>query len=234
RAGGWAERICVPAVWIVPIPNGFTTREAMLYGTAGFTAGLSLLALQSHGIMPERGPVLVTGASGGVGSIAVRLLARQQYEVVAITGKQAMRATLLDWGAQEVLGRDALGEATSKPLLPARWASVIDCVGGTMLATAIKQTSPGGCVAACGLTGGVELPLTVFPFILRGVTLAGIDSVWCDAARRQQVWNHFANDWRLPNLDAQVTTVSLDEVGTYVPKILQGEVAGRVIVAPRG
>lgn len=228
--GGWSNLITVPAEWIVPLPEGLTMRDAMLHGTAGLTAGLCVDALIKHGVTPERGDVLVTGATGGVGSIAVRLLAQLGYRVVATTGKAALRDQLQSWGAQEVLERDALADQADRPLLKPRFAGVVDCVGGATLVSAIKQTLYGGCITACGLAGGAELPLSVYPFILRGVTLVGIDSVWCDFETRSRVWRQLASDWQLKQLDDQVTEATLYNILDFVPRILRGEVAGRVIV----
>jgi putative YhdH/YhfP family quinone oxidoreductase len=232
RPGGWAQVMDAPSDWIVPLPSGLSTREAMLLGTAGLTAGMCLEALLAHAVAPNRGEVLVTGASGGVGSLAVRLLAQQGYRTVAATGKASAREALLRWGAAEVISRDAVYDASDKPLLKPRWSGVVDCVGGVTLATAIRQTLPGGCVAACGLTGGANLPLTVFPFILRGVTLAGIDSAYCPYERRARVWNLLASDWKLANLEENVTESRLEDLPALVEKMLRGEVAGRVIVNP--
>ncbi len=232
RHGGWGEYVCVPADWVLPLPQGLTAREAMIYGTAGLTAGLCVQALLQHSVTPQSGVVLVTGATGGVGSLAVRLLAQLGYRVVAVTGKSHHHALLKQWGAGEVWGREALAPASQKPLLNPRFAGVIDSVGGATLVSALKQMRNNGCVAACGLAGGAELSLTVFPFILRGVTLAGIDSAWCDYGRREQIWGHLASDWKPDNLAADVAEVDLAGVLSYVPKILRGEVTGRVIVRP--
>jgi acrylyl-CoA reductase (NADPH) len=232
RPGGWAEVMDAPGDWIVPLPAGFTPREAMLLGTAGLTAGLCLEALLAQGVEPNQGEVLVTGASGGVGSLAVRLLAKLGFRVVAATGKEALRETLVQWGAAEVISREDVCDRSDKPLLKPRWSGVVDCVGGVTLATAIRRTVPRGCVAACGLTGGADLPLTVFPFILRGVTLAGIDSAFCPHDRRARVWNMLASDWKLASLEEKVTEASLEDLPALVDRMLRGELAGRVIVHP--
>jgi putative YhdH/YhfP family quinone oxidoreductase len=232
RPGGWAETVDSPAEWIVPLPPGLSSRQAMMLGTAGLTAGLCVEALITHGINTEQGEVLVTGASGGVGSLAVRLLAQLGYHVVAATGKDSLRDTLLRWGAAEVISRGDTVDESAKPLLKPRWEGVVDCVGGPTLATAIRQTKPGGCVTACGLTGGAELPLTVFPFILRGITLAGIDSAYCDVERRIKIWNLLASDWRLSALDDNGAEARLEDLAALVAAILRGELSGRVIVRP--
>lgn len=234
RDGGWSEYLCVPAQWIVPLPAGLKLMESMILGTAGLTAGLCVNALQQHGVLPGEGEILVTGATGGVGSLAVRLLAHLGYHVVAMTGKGTLAPLLTSFGAREVLNRDALVDTSNKPMLKARWAGVVDCVGGTMLANAIRQTKPLGCVAACGLVGGAELPLTIYPFILRGVTLAGIDSAYCPHSLRERIWHRLATDWKLPNLGESMTVVTLDALPLLVARMLRGEVVGRVVVSLAG
>lgn len=234
RAGGWSEYIAVPAAWVVPLPEGLSTFEAMILGTAGLTAGMCVDSLQQHGILPGEGEILVTGATGGVGSLAVRLLAQLGYHVVAVTGKANLAEMLTRMGAREVLTREELDDSSNKPLLKARWAGVVDCVGGTMLANAIRQTKPLGCVTACGLVGGAELPLTIYPFILRGVTLAGIDSAYCPHALRTKVWNRLATDWKLANLAESVAVVTLEALPALVARMMRGELAGRVVVSLAG
>ena len=231
RPGGWADYICVPHEWIVPLPSGLGLCEAMILGTAGLTAGLCVDALEQHGVTPDRGEILVTGATGGVGSLAVRLLAHLGYRVVAVSGKPSMSEMLTRCGAQEIIARDAFQDDSPKPLLKGRWAGVVDCVGGKMLAQAIRQTQPQGCVTACGLVGGTDLPLTIFPFILRGVTLAGIDSVYCPYEQRTAVWEKLAGPWKLPTLGEYVTIVTLDALPLLVARMLRGELAGRIVVS---
>jgi acrylyl-CoA reductase (NADPH) len=230
RWGSWAEFIRVPAEWVLPLPAGLSLREAMILGTAGLTAAMSVETLQNHGVRPESGEVVVTGATGGVGCLAVMLLAKLGYQVAAVTGKAAWHHRLKEWGAAQVHSREDVNDASGKPLLAARWAGAIDTVGGNTLATLLRQSNSNACVAACGLVGGVELPLTIYPFLLRGVTLSGIDSAWCPRERRLSLWNRLAGNWKLGNLESIATTASLDEIGSFVPRILAGQIAGRVVV----
>ncbi len=230
RWGGWAEFIRVPAAWLVKRPAGLTLEEAMTIGTAGFTAAQSVLALIHAGVTPERGPILVTGATGGVGSLAVQILARLGYEVTAVSGKPDRADWLREIGAKAVLDREAFLAVPARPLLSANWAGGVDTVGGTVLATLLRGVQHRGCVAACGVVGGAELPLTVYPFILRGVTLAGIDSAWCPADRRAAIWNRLASDWKPPHLAAGKTVISLDQVTPAVEQILKGSHIGRTVI----
>jgi len=228
--GGFAELIRVPPDWVLPLPAGLTPAESMILGTAGLTAALCVEALLQHNIQPESGSVLVTGATGGVGSLAIALLAKLGFEVVAVTGKRDRHTYLTELGATRILSREQVNDASSKPLLTGQWAGVVDTVGGNTLATAIRSAQYGGCVTACGLVGGVDLPLTVHPFILRGVRLIGIDSVNLPLARRQQLWHKLATDWKLPNLTAIATTISLTDLPVWIDRILAGQVVGRVLV----
>ena len=230
RWGGWAEYVRVPAEWVVKRPHNLTLEESMILGTAGFTAAQCLLAVRTHGVRPPDGEIVVTGATGGVGSIAVRLFSGQGYRVVAVSGKADRKAWLLEQGAAEVVDRSALADASSRPLLSARWAGAVDTVGGPTLANVIRATKHRGCVAACGVVGGAELPLTVFPFILRGVTLAGIDSAWCPEDRRRVIWELLSSTWKPKDLASLAEFVELDDVGTTVPKILAGQITGRTVV----
>ncbi len=227
--GGFGERVRVPAAWALPLPAGLTLREAMALGTAGLTAGLALEALLTRGLTPENGPVAVTGASGGVGSVGVALFAKLGFEVVASTGTEAAHGPLKELGAAEVIGREDLGEPSERPLLKTRFAGGIDTVGGVPLANLIKSLHPLGAVAACGLVAGPELPLTVFPFILRGVSLLGIDSAECPMALRQRVWQKLANEWRvdLTNVTREIT---LDELNGVIGEMLNSQTQGRVLV----
>ena len=230
RWGGWAEYVRVPADWLVKRPVGLTLEEAMTIGTAGFTAAQSVMALIHAGVTPERGPILVTGATGGVGSMALQLLAQLGYAVTAVSGKPDRVEWLKQLGAKAVIDRETFLQVPNRPLLSAIWAGGVDTVGGTMLATLVKSVSHRGCVAACGVVGGAELPLTVYPFILRGVTLAGIDSAMCPGPERAEIWNRLATDWKPRHLIDTQTVIALDQVGPAVEQILQGQVAGRTVV----
>lgn len=229
--GGLSEFARVPAQWVVPLPPGLTLKGAMVLGTAGFTAGLSVLRMEANGLSPERGPVLVTGATGGVGSVAVALLSRKGYEVAASTGKSAEADYLKGLGAGDILGREEVSAESKKPMEKGRWAGAVDPVGGATLAYLIRTMKYGGTIANCGLTGGTNVNTTVFPFILRAVSLLGIDSVYCPMETRLQVWNLLAaaageGDW----LESIANEASLDEVQGLVEQILKGGVRGRTVV----
>lgn len=228
--GGFGQYIRVPAGWVVRRPHGLSARASMILGTAGFTAALSLLALVEHGIQADAGEVVVTGASGGVGSLAVALLAQAGYRAVASTGKQSAGELLRQLGAARVVGREEVLDTSEKPLLPTRWAGAIDTVGAHTLTTILRSLNRGGCVAACGLVGGTDLPLTIYPFILRGVELIGIDSAECPSHRRLQVWQKLAGDWKLDKLDLLASEITLEQVPEQVDNILRGQLVGRVVV----
>jgi putative YhdH/YhfP family quinone oxidoreductase len=228
--GGFGQYIRVPEAWVVPLPGGLSLPESMIYGTAGLTAGLSVGKLEGHGLSPDGGEILVTGATGGVGSIAVGILARAGYRVVAATGKPAAEPFLRDLGAGEVIPREDVRDTSGRPLLRGRWAGVVDTVGGEYLATVLKATQYGGAVACCGLVASPELPTTVYPFILRGVTLLGIDSQECPMDVRRRTWQRLAREWKLEHLDSLATERSLEELDTEIELILQGQQMGRVIV----
>jgi putative YhdH/YhfP family quinone oxidoreductase len=202
----------------------------MIYGTAGFTAALSVHALQQHSVRPDQGEILVTGATGGVGSLAVGLLAQTGYHVVAATGKREEEPFLRGLGAEKVIGRNAARDTTGRPLLKGHWAGVVDTVGGEYLATALKSTRYGGAVTCCGLVASPDLDLTVYPFILRGVSLLGIDSQDCHMDLRRQIWHKLADDWKLANLDNLATECRLAELEPEIERILAGKQRGRVIV----
>lgn len=229
--GGYAAYARVPAGWVVPLPGGLTMRQAMLVGTAGFTAALSVDQLEQRGLEPGAGPVLVTGASGGVGSMAVGILAARGYEVVASTGKSAEHGWLTGHGAASVIDREELAADSGRPLDKERWAAAVDCVGGSTLASVVKGLRYGGAVAASGLTGGSVLATTVFPFILRGVALLGVDSVQAPLDRRRSVWQRLATDLRPRDLDGLAAEeVGLDGLEPVLDAILAGGVRGRTLV----
>lgn len=231
--GGYGESIRVPASWLVPLPVGLSLYESMIYGTAGMTAGLALDTLIARGIAPEAGEIVVTGASGGVGSLAVAILARVGYRVAAVTGKPQAHEFLKSLGAARLLSRQDVVDATSRPLLSAQWAGAVDTVGGQTLATLVRSTSRGGCVAACGLVGGADVPLTVYPFLLRGVDLAGIDSAEPPMDRRRRVWQRLATDWRPPSLGAIGHEIVPDALPREIERILRGETQGRGVLPLR-
>ncbi|WP_413163374.1 YhdH/YhfP family quinone oxidoreductase [Capilliphycus salinus ALCB114379] len=228
--GGFAEYIRVPAEWVVPLPSDLTLQESMILGTAGLTAALSVNGLIQQEITPSLGEVLVTGSTGGVGSLAVSILAKLGYSVVAVTGKSKSHDFLKKLGAKLIINRSEIDEQTGKPLLKERWAGVIDTVGGNLLATAIKSTQYGGCVTACGLVAGANLTTTVYPFILRGVRLIGIDSVQCSMDKRLLIWSKLAAAWKPTYLDELVTTISLEQLPEKISEILQGNIQGRILV----
>ena len=229
--GGFSEYVQVPAAWVMPLPDGLTLRECMIYGTAGLTAGECVEALQQVGVDPDQGEVVVTGATGGVGSLAVAILAKAGYQVVASTGKKSAHEHLNLLGARRCIGREEVNDPSTKPLLTVKWAGAIDTVGGNTLATLIRSTDQNGCVAACGLVGGIELPLTVYPFILRGVDLIGVDSVLCPLETRTRIWHKLAGEWKPKCLEKIVAEeIRLEQLGPRIQKILSGQMVGRVIV----
>ena len=230
RHGGFAARARVPADWIVPLPAGLDTREAMVIGTAGYTAALSVINLVDHGLAPGDGPVLVTGATGGVGSMAVNLLAGLGFEVVASTAKTESHEYLRELGAVDIVDRATLGEAVGRPLDSMLWAGAVDCVGGVTLANVLSKIRYGGAVAASGLTGGAQIPTTVMPFILRGVSLLGIDSVQTPIERRRQVWHRLGGDLKPAGIGAIGTEIELEQLDGVLTRILAGGVTGRYVV----
>lgn len=232
--GGFGQYIRVPASWVLKRPENLSLRESMVYGTAGFTAAQCVLRLEEHGVRPESGMVLVTGATGGVGSMAVAILARAGYEVTAATGKPEAADFLRELGATAIVGRDQVRDAKGRALLREKWAGAVDTVGGDILATAVKSTRYGGVVTCCGNVASPELALTVYPFILRGISLIGIDSAECPLAIRRQVWKKLAGPWKLPNLDRLATEISLAEIDRHIDLILAGKERGRVVVDLQG
>ena len=237
RWGCLAEKARLKGDWLVKLPAAFTPRQAMAIGTAGYTAMLCVLALEDHGVKPGVGPgageVLVTGATGGVGSVAIALLAKLGYTVVAATGKTSEEAYLKSLGAASVIDRATLS-APGKPFQKERWAGVVDAVGSHTLANALAQTRYGGVVAACGLAQGMDLPTSVMPFILRGVTLAGVDSVMAPMAKRQRAWDRLARDLDLALLETMIEEVPLEEAIAKAQQLMDGKVRGRVVVKTGG
>ncbi|MEI4487819.1 MDR family oxidoreductase [Frigidibacter sp. MR17.14] len=227
--GGLAGQARVPGNWLVPLPEGISARQAMAIGTAGYTAMLCVMALERQGLTPDAGEVVVTGAAGGVGSIATLLLSTLGYTVAAVTGRPSEEAFLRDLGAASIVDRAELS-APGKPLARERWAGGIDVAGSTVLANVLAATRYRGVVACCGLAAGMDLPTSVAPFILRGVTLVGVDSVMCPQPERREAWARLARDLDLAKLDALATELPLDRVIETAPKFLKGEVRGRVVV----
>ena len=228
--GGYAERSRVMGEWLIPLPHGLTPAQAMAVGTAGYTAMLSLMAIERHGLTPGAGPAVVTGAAGGVGSVAVALLHRAGWRVIASTGRMQEADYLTGLGADEVIDRASLA-GTPKPLAKERWAVGIDSVGSATLANVLSMTRSGGAVAACGLAGGMDLPGSVAPFILRGVALLGIESVMASRARRVEAWDRLARELDLAKLDAMTRTIGLADVPRAAEDILAGRIRGRMVVA---
>ena len=227
--GGYATRARVKGDWLVPVPRVFQPKDAMAIGTAGYTSMLAVMALEDLGVTPAKGPVLVTGAAGGLGSVAIVLLAKLGFRVIAATGRTDEEPYLRGLGAAEVIDRAELNTDV-RPLAKERWAGAVDAVGSKTLANVLASTSYGGAVAACGLAQGMDLPSSVAPFILRGVTLAGIESVYCPRPRRLIAWERLARDLDLAKLVATVRSVSLADVLSLAPQILKGQVRGRVVV----
>jgi acrylyl-CoA reductase (NADPH) len=227
--GGYGARARVKGDWLVPLPSAFTPADSMAIGTAGYTAMLAVLALEDHGLTPTKGPILVTGAAGGVGSVAIALLSKLGFRVIAATGRVSEEKYLRELGAAEIIDRAELNTDV-RPLAKERWIGAVDSVGSKTLANVLSATNYGGVVAACGLAQGMDLPSSVAPFILRGVTLAGIESVYCPRSRRLVAWERLARDLDLAKLRATVTSVKLADVLVLAPQILKGQVRGRTVV----
>ena len=230
--GGLAQKARLPGGWLVPLPAAFSPRQAMAIGTAGYTAMLCVLALERHGITPEKGDVLVTGAAGGVGSVAVAVLSKLGYRVVAVSGRMQEADYLRELGAAEVIDRAEFTQP-GRPLAKQRWAAAVDVVGSHVLANVCASTRYGGVVTACGLAGGMDFPATVAPFILRGVTLVGIDSVMCPKPLRLEAWERLARDLDVSKLDAISHVIGLSEANTWAQSLMDGQVRGRVVVDVR-
>jgi acrylyl-CoA reductase (NADPH) len=230
RWGGYAQKARVEGKWLVKLPPALSTRRAMAIGTAGFTAMLAVMALEEHGLTPEKGEVLVTGAAGGVGSVATAILAKLGYQVAASTGRPETHDYLRGLGASTIIERASIEKPSGKPLEGERWAACVDAVGGGTLATVLTQLKYHGSVAACGLAGGAKLEATVIPFLLRGVNLLGIDSVMCPPARRREAWARLARDLPLDRLDGMTSETKLAELPGLAKEILAGKVRGRVVV----
>lgn len=229
--GGYSEYARIPAEWVIPLPEGLSLREAMIYGTAGLTAALSIQALEDNGALPDKGKVLVTGATGGVGGSAIAMLAKKGYHVVASTGRVEEAGYLQALGAAEVISREDVGDGSGKPLDKQLWQAAVDSVGGGPLAAVLSKIAYGGAVAASGLTAGTAVPATVMPFILRGVSLLGIDSVSCPAGKRLEMWNRMANDLKPAALEQLVDReITLSDLPAALTDILQSNTRGRVLV----
>ncbi len=225
--GGFGQRIRVPAGWVVARPDGLSLRESMIIGTAGFTAGLCVDKLEHAGMRPDGGPVLVTGATGGVGSVAVLLLARLGYEVVAVTGKREQHELLRSLGASRFLSRDEAREGSDRPMLKEVWGGVVDTVGGEILFNAVKSLRYGCSLAACGLVDSPQIPASVLPFILRGVNLLGVDSVELPLDRKADMWQKLAGPWKLDGLERLVEPLTLESISGAIDRILAGKMVGR-------
>jgi acrylyl-CoA reductase (NADPH) len=229
HSGGFAERARVKGDWLVKMPDGMTAAHAMAIGTAGYTSMLCVMALEDAGITPDSGEILVTGAAGGVGSVAIAILSRLGYSVTASTGRTSEEAFLKGLGASSIIDREEFN-TPPKPLAKSRWAGCVDAVGSTTLANVLSQMNYGGAVAACGLAQGMDLPASVAPFILRGVRLQGVDSVMCPKPRREQAWARLAKDLDMTKLDSLTTHIKLDDVIAAGADIMSGKVRGRIVV----
>jgi acrylyl-CoA reductase (NADPH) len=230
RWGGYAAKARVPGDWLVKIPAGFDARQTMAIGTAGFTAMIAVMALEEHGLTPGKGPVLVTGAAGGLGSVATGILAKLGYQVVCSSGRPETEAYLKSLGASEIVPRASIATPSGKPLDSERWAGVIDSVGGSTLATVLPQMMNEGSIASCGLAGGAKFEATVVPFLLRGVNILGINSVTYPIERRRIAWARLAQDLPIAKLESTIQKTTLEDLPALAPQILAGQVQGRVVV----
>lgn len=228
--GGWSGYVKVPGDWLYMLPAGLSPLEAVTWGTAGFTAAQSVERIVNCGVRADDGPVLVTGATGGVGIFSVKLLNKLGYQVVASTGKLDKEDWLVQNGASQVISREQLNDTSPTPLLKSQWAAAVDSVGGNTLATVLRSTKPHACVTACGLVAGHDLPLTVYPFILRGITLCGIDSAGISRTTRQSLWGKIASEWKLDGLAQLTNQIYLDDVPKAVEQIVAGKIFGRTVI----
>ncbi len=233
-AGGLGQMISIPAGWALPCPEALTLKEAMVYGTGGLTAALCIQKLEKMGATPADGPVAVTGATGGVGTISIAILAHLGYEVIAFSGKPEQSEHLKALGASEVRHRDTINEVGSRPVGRELWANGIDTLGGDYLANLLKQTKSGGAVSACGLASSTELDMTVLPFIIRGISLLGIDSVTIPLAEKEEIWTRVATDMKLPNLESYGEEITLEQTPEYLDRFIDGKTVGRYVVNVKG
>ena len=229
-SGGFAQYIRVPAEWVVPLPDGLTLRESMVHGTAGFTAALSAFRLTQNGVQPDQGEVLVSGATGGVGGVAVSILSKIGFDVAAINGHVDQTEYLKEIGAKKIVSIEDAKDESGRPMLKGLWAGSIDTIGGEILVTTIKSVKNGGTVTSCGNAASPDLPLTVFPFILRGVSLIGIDSQNCPMPARRKAWEKLAGEWKIDHLDKMTTEITLDELDSRIDMMQQRKHRGRTIV----
>ena len=232
--GGLSQMISIPADWALPCPSSLTLKEAMIYGTGGLTAALSIQKLEKMGAKPSDGPIAVTGATGGVGSISIAILKQLGYEVIAFSGKPDQSKHLKELGASEVRHRDTINDIGNKPVGRELWANAIDTIGGDYLANLLKQTKAGGAVTSCGLAGGAELSMTVMPFITRAVSLLGIDSVYIPLADKRAIWQRVATDMKLSNLEKYGEEISLEQTPEYLDRFIASQTVGRYVVNVRG
>jgi len=228
--GGWCQQCIADIDWIVHLPSELPAEDAAALGTAGLTAAQSVWELKRHQVAPDQGPIAVTGATGGVGLVAIKILAKLGYEVVAVTGKQSLASRLQSYGASEVVEREQMIDDSARPLLAGRFAGAIDSVGGQLLASLIRATRRSGCVTACGHVGGIQLPLNIYPFILRGITLQGIDSAGLSPSQRETLWNRLAREWKLDGLQDLVNVVELEQAIPAAERLLASENSGRNVI----